>query len=129
MSEAQFITALFAILGVLMTIVGTLLSQKDKKQQKEIDDLKEDHKKEIEALKSKLEAERLLMWNKYDILRSDFDNFRIKIAAEHYVKDELNSKFDKLEIAFSAGMKEMGEKFDRVSSAFSAFLNEVPRTR
>ena len=77
----------------LIGIVGWLLANKDAKQGGDIDLLFRKHDADVDALNS----------------------LRVEIAKEHYLKHELDSRFQSLEFAFKDGMKELGGKFDRLT--------------
>ncbi len=82
-------------LGVtgVAVVLWWLLRQKDAKQE--------------EAIK--------LLFKKHDDEARRHDDLRLEIARQHYVKPELDSKFDKLEASIKEGMDSLGKKFDRLS--------------
>lgn len=57
-----------------------------------------------------------ILFKKHDDSVKEIRGLELKIAQEHYVKGELDTKFDKLERAFSDGFKELGSKFDKLSN-------------
>ncbi len=66
--------------------------------------------------KDEFQAKQIaLLFVKHDEDAKALQDLRIQIASNHYVKQELDSRFDKLEAAFSAGFKTLGEKFDRLA--------------
>jgi hypothetical protein len=83
------------LLGGIATFVFWLLRNKDAVQAKQIDDLIRMHNEDAKRLQ----------------------DLELEIARKHYVKDELDAKFDKLEDAFKIGFELMGTKFDRLSNA------------
>ena len=100
-----------ALFAAVLGLITTLLAKKDAAQAKEIevlrkamDDAREFHAKQI-----------ALLFSKHDEDSSRLDTFQLKIASDHYVKHELDMRFDKLEAAFSRGFAELGGKFDRLS--------------
>ena len=56
-----------------------------------------------------------LLFEKHDGDSLRLDNFQLEIAKQHYVKPELDAKFDKLENAIKESMDSLGKKFDRLS--------------
>jgi hypothetical protein len=56
-----------------------------------------------------------LLFLKHDEDAKALQELRIQIASNHYVKQELDARFDKLEAAFTSGFKGLGEKFDRLA--------------
>lgn len=83
---------------ILLAISGTgsvvwyLLRQKDAAQQAAID----------------------LLFKKHDEDYRELQELKLRIASEHYVKGELDHKFDKLEGAFRDGFADLGKKFDNL---------------
>ena len=56
-----------------------------------------------------------LLFEKHDEDVRRLDSFQLEIARQHYIKPELDAKFDKLESAVKEGMDSLGKKFDRLS--------------
>ncbi len=56
-----------------------------------------------------------LLFEKHDEDSKRLDDFQLEIAKYHYVKPELDAKFDKLEVAIKSSMDTLGKKFDRLS--------------
>jgi len=81
------------ITSILIGIVGWLLSNKDAKQSKEID----------------------LLFKKHDDDAAALAALRLEIAKEHYLKHELDTRFQSLESVFRIGMNDLGVKFDKLS--------------
>lgn len=57
-----------------------------------------------------------LLFDKHDADVQRLQDLELKIAQKHYVKEELDVKFDRLESAFMSGMKSLGDKFDQLSA-------------
>jgi hypothetical protein len=89
---------------VIVTVIGSLLAKKDSAQEREINDLRGAHEKQITEL-----------WNMHNIDAQALQDLRIQIASNHYVKQELDVRFDKLEAAFTAGFRDLGDRFDRLA--------------
>jgi hypothetical protein len=84
----------------LITIVGYFLRQKDDEQGKKIDKLFAIHDKDVEKLAA----------------------LELKIASDHYIKPELDAKFEKMEATFRNGFETLGNKFDRLSEILVAHV-------
>lgn len=56
-----------------------------------------------------------LLFTKHDEDAKALETLRLQIASNHYVKHELDMRFDKLEAAFNRGFSELGGKFDRLA--------------
>ena len=122
------------LLGMTVTgvfaVLWWLLRNKDDKQQQEfnnfvqsVETYKEVRKLEVEKKFDQLWAKQrddyaqLIVKHEADV--RELAELRERIAREHYVKQELDNKFDKLERAFTDGFKDLGVKFDRLSEAIS----------
>ena len=81
------------IAGGLFSVLWFLLRQKDSVQAKQIELLFKKHDEDYEALQA----------------------VKLQLASQHYVKGELDMKFDKLECAFKDGLDSLGKKFDHLS--------------
>lgn len=79
---------------MLLGIVGWFLRAKDSAQEKQISALWEKHDEDVRSLQE----------------------LRERIAREHYVKAELDMRFQRLEDAFRDGFRDMGDKLDKISS-------------
>ncbi len=55
------------------------------------------------------------LFRKHDEDARRLDDFQLEIAKHHYVKPELDAKFEHLEISIREGMSDLGKKFDRLS--------------
>ncbi len=73
----------------IAAIVWWLLRMKDIRQQESID----------------------ILFKKHDEDAKRLDDFKLEIAKLHYVKPELDAKFDKLEVSFKSGMDSLGDRF------------------
>ncbi len=97
MSESSIIEIALAFLGVLVVIIGYLLSHKDTKQQAEIADL----------------------YKKHDADATRLQDLEIKLAANHPERNELNDRFNKLEATFAEGFRTMNSRLDRLFDQFA----------
>lgn len=83
------------VIGTVFSLVGWLLRNKDEAQARQIS----------------------LLFTKHDEDARALQDLRVQLAREHYQKNELDARFDKLEAAFRAGFADLGQKFDRLSEA------------
>jgi hypothetical protein len=81
------------IIGGVFTVLWFLLRQKDANQAKQIE----------------------LLFAKHDADAARLDDLKLEIAQKHYIKNELDAKFEKMEATFERGFRDMGGKFDRLS--------------
>lgn len=94
------------IMTMLIAALAYFLRQKDEKQGKD-----------IEQLSSKIDQQVELLWQKHDADAQDLSELRLHIASQHYVKTELDNRFDKMELAFKHGFHELGDKLDKLTNA------------
>lgn len=95
MSEASIVEIVLAIVSAFFIVLWYLLQQKDSKQQKDIE----------------------LLWTKHDMDAKELELLKLQIASQHYVKTELDSKFDRMEETFRSGFKDLGTKVDQLTTA------------
>lgn len=96
------LSTILSILGILIVpAFAHLLNKKDTAQEKE-----------IKALQDHVQ----LLFKKHDDDAAALVLLQRQIDKEHYVKPELDARFQSLESTFRAGMHDLGAKFDRLSS-------------
>jgi len=91
--------------------IGYLLRQKDADQQRQLEEL---------------QRQKDALWEKHDEDAERLQELELKIASEHYVKRELDGKFDKLESAITGGLNSLGERFDKLANAMTEHLHRKP---
>lgn len=89
----------------LVGLVGYFLRQKDDEQGKKIDKLFAIHDRDVEKLAA----------------------LELKIASDHYIKPELDAKFEKMEATFRTGFETLGHKFDKLSDILIAHVAKEDR--
>lgn len=97
-----------AILGVI-AVAWYLLRQKDARQQRD-----------MEAMQAYTEKQLTLLFVKHDEDVKRLADLELRIAQNHYAKTELDNRFEKLELSFREGFREIGGKFDRLSELLLA---------
>jgi hypothetical protein len=95
---ADELSILDVAVGSLVAVLGYLLKRKDEEQSHLIEELFSLHRADADRLHA----------------------MELKIASDHYVKAEMDSKFDKLESAMKSGFSVLGNKFDVLSSTLVA---------
>lgn len=105
--------SLESIIPMLITgvfsVLWWLLKDRDAKQQKELD------------------AQRQsigLLFDKHDKDVSALEALKLQIASQHYVKGELDAKFDRLESAISIGFKGFGDQIEKLTNLL---INHITR--
>lgn len=86
----------------LVAVIGWFLRKADADQEKKIAVLFLKHDADAEAL----------------------SDLKERIAREHYVKGELDTRFQRLEDAFKTGFHELGAKIDKLADAMLAHLSK-----
>ena len=108
------------IISLAATGIGTvlwwLLRQKDSAQQAQLDALR--------ALIAGQAEQITLLFRKHDDDAQRLADLELKIAERHYQKQELDSKFDRLEASFQVGLDRLGAKFDRLADTLLSRVNE-----
>ena len=105
---------LLAALGCLFTVLWYLLRQKDDNQERKINENAATSKKELLDLESQIQTSVALLFKKHDEDEKALNSFELQIARTHYIKDELDVKFNKLELSFKESFKEVQIKLDKV---------------
>ena len=80
------------IVGAVFTLISFLLRQRDEKQEEQIK----------------------LLFAKHDDDAAKLEKLELEIAKQHYIRPELDAKFDKLEGSIVDGLDKLGMKFDRL---------------
>ena len=98
------------VLG-LVSVVMWFLRNKDEQQEKQLKSMgiKAHEDNDFQA------KQIALLFAKHEEDACRLDQFQLQIAREHYVKQELDTRFDRLESAFAKGFSEMGSKIDKLS--------------
>lgn len=64
------------------------------------------------------------LFGKHDADAAALQELKLQIAGNHYLKHELDCKFDRLETTFRAGFESMGSKFDKLSDVLLDHMRE-----
>lgn len=84
------------IIAAVFSVIGWLLSNKDKKQGDEIAELRKQHVADVSELRAKHEKENDELFKLYHKVKDDLAEFKQKIAENHYPKHELDQRFSQL---------------------------------
>lgn len=95
-----------AVAAAALSVVAYLLKQKDEKQGKEIAEMRAAMDRHVE-----------LLWQKHDTDAKDLSELRLHIASQHYVKTELDARFDRMEASFNHGFHDLSGKLDKLIDA------------
>lgn len=90
-------TILTIVLGLVFSVIGWLLTNKDKKQEDEIK----------------------LLFKKHDEDEKELTNLRIKIAENHYQKPELDAKFADINNTLKEGFAQLDKSIKEMSKSFN----------
>lgn len=81
---------LVEVIGLLLLgIIGWFLRSKDEAQEKQI----------------------TALWTKHDEDVRKLEELQLHVAKEHYIKAELDQKFDRMEATFKHGFESLGKQF------------------
>jgi hypothetical protein len=86
----------FYLLSGLAAMIAWFLRSKDEAQQRQI----------------------ALLFTKHDEDAAQLSELKERIAREHYVKGELDARFQRLEDAFRDGFHDLGAKIDKLTEVF-----------
>lgn len=100
--STEGLTVLLFVLGVIFAIIGWLLRNKDAAQEEKI--------KDQAAL-----IQTLFLKHDEDARR--LDDLKLEIARKHYVKDELDMRFDRLETTTRIGFDKLTAEFKELARA------------
>lgn len=92
------------VFGGIASVVWWLLRQKDEAQAKQ-----------IEVQEGNIET----LFRKHDEDAKRLQDLELEIAKNHYLKNELDAKFDRMEAAFREGLGQLGAKFDKLADAIA----------
>lgn len=96
-----------------IAIIGYFLRKKDEQQEKAIQELKHSQEQAV-----------ALLWAKHDQDAKDLSDLRLHIASQHYVKTELDARFDKMELAFKSGFGDVCDRIDKLTSTLVEHINK-----
>ena len=95
MGTAEYVAIALGVLSMLFGVIGWLLSSKDKKQEEQISDLYTVHREDADRLTA----------------------LQIQIASNHYQKNELDHKIEKLEQSINVGFDKLGNELKDLAAA------------
>lgn len=78
----------------------------------------------IKALREALAKEVELLWEKHHEDASKLNDLELHVAREHYVRTELDQRFDRLDTTFREGFREMTTEFRALSSVLIKHISD-----
>lgn len=108
------------LIGIVFSIIGYFLRQKDAEQGKLIEQVRAD----CSARDAKQDSNIALLFSKHDADVTALQELRLQIARDHYQKEELDARFSRLEAAFQRGFDDLGKKFDRLSDVLMRHMHD-----
>ena len=79
---------------------------------------------EITDLECRRKADSEMLWQKHDDDVRRLQDVELDIARRHYVKEELDDRFDRIERSINNGMESLCVKMDRLSDALLKHITE-----
>lgn len=113
MGASEWVTIGLAVFTLLFTVIGWLLSRQIK-QHEELD--KEKFKD--------VEASIQLLFKKHDEDAAKLQDLRETVIGQHYRREELDVRFERLENTFKAGFDGVGDKLDELSKVMVSHIGE-----
>lgn len=105
MNETSLVEIGLFLLTGLFVVLWYLLQQKDAKQE--------------EAIK--------LLWLKHDDDAKGLEQLKLQIASQHYVKEELDKKFDKFDSTMRTGFQDLSGKVDELAKTLLAHFQRTEK--
>jgi hypothetical protein len=65
-----------------------------------------------------------LLFKKHDSDVGELQKLREMVIGQHYRRDELDVKFEKLDDTFKSGFRDMGDKLDKLTTTLISHLGE-----
>lgn len=113
------LSTIISIFGILIVpAIAYLLNKKDTAQEKEIEALKAAQKEQLDALRELIaatQAQIALLFKKHDDDVAALQSLQLQIAKEHYLKHELDQRFQSLEATFRQGFDGLSAEFKELS--------------
>ncbi len=102
MDHELIIGLVLLIVSGVFTVLWGLLRSKDLDQEKKITELMRLHYEDAKRLQ----------------------DLELEIARRHYVKDELDTRFEGFNSSFKEGFSSLGSKFDHLTNTLISYMNE-----
>ena len=111
------ISTILSILGILIVpAFAYLLNKKDASQEQQLTALKD--------LNEKLQKQIDLLFKKHDDDVAALNSLQLQIAKEHYLKHELDQRFQSLETTFRQGFDGLSTEFKELSRILIAHVTK-----
>jgi hypothetical protein len=99
------------VLACVIAVLWYLLRQKDSKQEKDFDEFKKKHEEDIK-----------LLWEKHEQDANALVQVQLQLAGNHYQRDELDRRFDKLEHAIKSGFEFLGREIKGLTNSLLSHI-------
>lgn len=114
------LSTFFSVLAiVIVPIVTYLLNKKDAAQEQQLAALKD--------LNEKLQKQIDLLFKKHDEDAANLASLQLQIAKEHYLKHELDARFQSLEHTFRQGFGDLSAEFKELSRILLEHVSQARR--
>ena len=111
------LSTIISVLGILIVpAFAYLLNKKDSSQEQQLTALKD--------LNEKLQKQIDLLFKKHDDDVAALNSLQLQIAKEHYLKHELDQRFQSLETTFRQGFDGLSTEFKELSRILIAHVTK-----
>lgn len=104
---------LASIVGAVLSVMGYLLSSKDRKQGDE-----------IVAIKTELKSDTASLFNLCHKNKDEISAFRLSVAENHYPKHELDKRFEQLNSTISKGFEGLSQDMREMTKTMNEHFRE-----
>jgi len=113
MGPAEWVAIGLAVFALLFGLIGWSLNRQIAQHEKENDEKFADVKKETD-----------LLFKKHDDDAAKLQDLREMVLSQHYKREELDVKFERLEGAFKQGFASVGDKLDELNKTMTTHIGE-----
>lgn len=104
---------LATIVGAALSVMGYLLSSKDRKQGEE-----------IVAIKTELKSDTSSLFNMCHKNKDEISAFQLRVAENHYPKHELDKRFEQLNGTISKGFEGLSQDMRDMTKTMNEHFRE-----
>jgi len=113
MGPSEWTAVAIALMVAIFGLVGWSLNRQIAQAEKEREDERKHYDDQIK-----------LLFRKHDEDANKLQDLRELVIGQHYRRDELDTRFERLETTFKNGFEDMGEKLDGLSKAMVSHIGE-----